>query len=253
MSEPGLAHAIYCGKYTSIEKTYSKGKNVVFQRNICHSWWEGQNRKLWLRVKENGLICLACKRFGKMPENWRGVWTTVACSNLKKATKKIQYHEDSLIHRRSVEKYFRWKNNTFVLDLLKDKHLSCSEEQKAQHRKFMCTQIRAFLFILTEDLPTSTKFNQLRKYEIANGNTFLAEMYGKLNKKEQYTSQRFLQELFTATRTFLRQDVARKLSKCQFFSLEADECLDISSVEQLGIGARFLDNGCITEALLGVT
>ena len=88
--------------------------------------------------------------------------------------------------------------------------------------------------------------------QIANGDELLQQHVEEGPRNAQYTSKFSAVMLLEAIDTWLDRKLGESLNSSSYFSVLADECVDISTTEQLSICCRWLVNGKPEEHFLTV-
>ncbi|XP_025413148.1 52 kDa repressor of the inhibitor of the protein kinase-like [Sipha flava] len=99
-------------------------------------------------------------------------------------------------------------------------------------------------------------FNSLLKFRVDAGNTILNDHLQNSAANATYTSHRIQNELINICNEVLLEHIIKDVKESQFFSVIADESCDISGIEQLSLGVRFvhkMSTGkfCVREEFLG--
>jgi hypothetical protein len=131
------------------------------------------------------------------------------------------------------------------------------------NRKKIYPIISTILFCGTHDLALRGKksnegnFADLLSFRVESGDSILDDHLNTCSGKEKYTSRRIQNVIIDISGNLLRKEIVQKINNptTVAFSLIADESADISGIEQLSIGVRFLDKSKkpfkISEEFLG--
>lgn len=96
---------------------------------------------------------------------------------------------------------------------------------------------------LREKQSDSGNFQDLLKFRVEAGDRTLKDHFETFTGKTKYTLHRMQNELFNICGLVIRKNIIEKINNENTiaFSLLADETADISGIEQLSIGIRFVE------------
>ena len=118
-----------------------------------------------------------------------------------------------------------------------------AEEKRAKNRTIVLKLLRSIYFLDKNRLPLTTTFDQLVQLQIANGDGLLQQHVEEGPQNAQYTSKFSAVMLLEAIDTWLDRKLMESLRSSPYFSVLADECVDISTTEELSICCRWIVNG----------
>ncbi|XP_018406788.1 PREDICTED: 52 kDa repressor of the inhibitor of the protein kinase-like, partial [Cyphomyrmex costatus] len=133
---------------------------------------------------------------------------------------------------------------------LKDLQLNdANNELIVKNRDKLRSIISSIVFCGTHDLALRGKqsdsgnFQDLLKFRIEAGDSVLEEHFKTCTVRTKYTSHRVQNELLNICGLVIRKNIIEKINNENTiaFSLLADETADISGIEQLSIGVRFVE------------
>ena len=75
------------------------------------------------------------------------------------------------------------------------------------------------------------------------GGEDLKQFVDKAGKNAQYTSKDAVVEFVEALGTWVDESLLARLQNARHFSLLADECTDITTIEELSVACRWVENG----------
>ena len=116
----------------------------------------------------------------------------------------------------------------------------------------MLKLLRSIYFLAKNRLPLTTTFDELVQLQIANGDGLLQQHVEEGPQNAQYTSKFSAVVLLEAIDTWLDRKLMESLRSSPYFSVLADECVDISTTEELSICCRWIVNGKPEEHFLTV-
>ena len=232
-------------------------------RKFQQSWY---TKKDWLCASETrkSLFCWPCLLFNS--KSGRSTWTHAGYVNMHGFLSDCQKHERSKSH---MESYKMWK--TFDNDRQESVDVLFSRarreaverynEEVRQNREMLKNIVNAVLYLARQEMAfrghdeSSTSLNQGNYRELLKSfgkldSVFDRRLHGRLQEAERCESG----GVFTGVSSDVQNDVIecidsviedqinKEVSECQFFSIQCDETMDVSTKEQLSIIIR-LDRG----------
>ena len=185
----------------------------------------------WLEYDGNfkGAFCKICRKVetrGQSSQGSGGVWVTKPFQNWKKAVQKMKEHASSESHLRQVEAELIVSRGETVVHQLQ--HFGDSERSK--NRK----AIKAFLgcthYLCKQHIPHTTNFSKLIDLIVSCGGKDLEEFVRKAAKNASYTSTDAVTGFVEATGVWIDELQVNRVRNAPFFSLMADECVDIANI-----------------------
>ena len=216
--------------------------------------WEQKYPWVYCNDVKEGMFCKLCQKRGNPPSTARGAWTTRGIRDWNHATEQLKehslskWHRDALIHARMAEQ----GEQQSVLQLQCSAAAKEAEEKKVRNRAIILKLLRSIYFLAKNRLPLTTTFDQVVQLQIANGDELLQQHVEEGPRNAQYTSKFSAVMLLEAIDTWLDRKLVESLNSSSYFSVLADECVDISTTEQLSICCRWLVNGKPEEHFLTV-
>ena len=99
----------------------------------------------------------------------------------------------------------------------------------------MLKLLRSIYFLAKNRLPLTTTFDPLVQLQIVIGDELLQQHVKEGPQNAQYTSKFSAVMLLEAINSWLDRKLIESLKSSPYFSVLADECVDISTTEQLSI------------------
>ena len=124
-----------------------------------------------------------------------------------------------------------------------------AEERRAKNRNIVLKLLRSIYFLAKNCLSLTTTFDPLVQLQIANGDELLQQHVKEGPQNAQYTSK------FSAVmliNSWLDRKLIESLKSSPYFSVLADECVDINTTEELSICCRWIVNGKLEKRFLTV-
>ena len=107
--------------------------------------------------------------------------------------------------------------------------------------------IRCPHFLARQHIAHSTNFEKLVNLVVASGGEDLKTFLESAGKNAMYTSRIAVTEFIEALGTWVEESLLKHLHQAPFYSIMADECTDVSTVEELSLFCRWIENGEPTE------
>lgn len=246
------------------EKSYDfKNDSLDSSRTFRYTWLHDYPEMSY-SAKLKGVLCRTCVLF--KPHVDRGIQGAFI---LKEFTKYKKFHECAKLHlkskwhRESINK----ANNFSQIIQNKRRHVaemmnSVLEQTIENNRKKLLPIVKTIVFCAINNIPFRGKtdktaiFSNLLQFRIDAGDSILSNHLQNCPSNATYISHRVQNELIGICNDVLRENIIEDAKKSPFFSIIADESCDISGIEQLSIGIRFIskmstNEFCCREEFLG--
>ena len=226
-----------------------KGKSS--QRKYNKKW---EKDFPWLEYDQNyeGAFCKVCrKRELHSQQKTGGAWITKPFKNWKKAVEKMKAHSKSDNHIRHTEEEVlaaRMRKEGSVLQQL---HV-IGEQEKVKHRKGIKALLRCTHFLTRQHIPHTTNFTKLVDLIISCGGEDLKKFIDTASRNATYSSTDAVHDFIEAIGTWVDESQLYQLQNASFFSLMADECTDIATIEELSIFCRWMEDGKPVEHFMDI-
>lgn len=230
-------------------KKKCKRKDVYSKRKYSKSWEKDFG---WLFYDEdsNGAYCKVCKQSG-VPGLQRtgGVWVTKPFKNWKKAVEKMKAHAKSESHIHATQALLAAqeaaRSGTVVQQLQ-----NVEARKRAENRAAVKCLILLTHFLTKEHVAHSTKFEKLVDVVVRCGSQHLKKFLETAPRNARYTSRVAVVEFIDSLATWAEESILKRLQKAPWYSLMADECINISCVEELSVFCRWEEDGVPVECFL---
>ena len=110
-----------------------------------------------------------------------------------------------------------------------------SQSERQKNRKAIKSLICCTHFLARNHIAHTTNFDKLVDLVVACG--------GTAGKRAQYTSKVAVVEFLNAIGTWVEETLLKRLCQALYNSIMADECTDVSTIEELSIYCRWIKNG----------
>lgn len=162
------------------------------------------------------------------------------------ATEMLKQHNDSKGHKDgaiSARMAEQAKETGTVVDLQLAASAKQAEAQRQINRAVLVKLLRSIYFLTKSRTPHTTTFEDIIELQIANGDALLKQHAEQGPSNAQYTSKFSSVSLIEAIDTWIERRLMCSLKSSPFFSLLADECLDVNTQEELSICCRWVVDG----------
>lgn len=107
--------------------------------------------------------------------------------------------------------------------------------EREKNRAAMKSLVRCTHFLTRQHIAHSTNFTKLVDLDVSCGARELEAFLESASRNAVYTSRGAVVDFIEALGTWVEESVLKRLQKAQFFSIMADECTDVTTVEELSI------------------
>ena len=121
------------------------------------------------------------------------------------------------------------------------------EQEKLKNRVAIKALLRCTHFLAQNHIAHTTNFDQLIDLVVCCGDDNLKRFIETIGRNATYTSKDAVIEFVEAIGQWVEESLLRRLHQAPFYSLMADECTDISTVEELSIFCRWIEDGLPVE------
>ena len=240
---------------TTATKNRHYKQNMGYKPEYKRAYW-------WVRYDDSpgveGMFCSVCEKWADTPKGNRvhQTWIKAPFKTWKKATEKLREHAQSQTHQDAFVKAEMAKEAERHGSVL-ERQISTARRQeeaaKARNRVILKKLFKCVYFLVKHKIAHTTTFVPLVDLLIDCGDQDLQQFFEQdARKNAQYRSTTAITELIEAISTYLECKVLDQVRKNHFFSVMADESCDVSSVEELSICSRSLNNGKPEEHFLKV-
>ena len=127
-----------------------------------------------------------------------------------------------------------------------------SQNEIQKNRTAIKSLNRCTHFLARNHIAHTTNFDKLVDLVVACGGESLKTFLETAGKKAQYTSKLAVVEFFDAIGTWVEETLLKRLRQAPYYSIMADECTDVSIIEELSIYCHWIENGEATEHFIEI-
>nr|XP_022338341.1 E3 SUMO-protein ligase KIAA1586-like isoform X3 [Crassostrea virginica] len=224
-------------------------------RLYCAARYEQQFPWLYYSSARCGYICKFC-------EFWEKSGTKQPCSPFVEMgtqlgshpTRKLEKHDKSENHQMASKMYHGefFNSSKSVYQLLQEQHQSYDEEKKKKGRVYIETLIKTAYFMIKKRWALSDNLGEMIDFMGTElGMTQITD-HLEINPNLKYTSHASVQEIVASISLTIEQETLEAVREATWYSLLADESSDEGNREQFAVIVRFVQNGIVKEAFLGL-
>ena len=207
----------------------------------------------WLEYDENyqGAFCKVCRKSGSQGHTSQGsggVWITKPFQNLKKAVQKMKAHASSESYIRHLEAELTAKKGGSIVHQLQ----RVGEQERTKNRNSIKSFLQCIHFLCKQHIPHTNNFDKLIKLVISCGGKDLDKFVRQAAKNTSYTSSDAVTDFLEALGLRVDESLVNRLLDTQHFSVMADECTNIATIEELSIFCRWEENGSPVEHFMEI-
>ena len=127
-----------------------------------------------------------------------------------------------------------------------------TNQQKIKNRMAIKTLLRRTHFLTWCHIAHTTKFENLVSLVESCDSEYLKVFSESSGRNATYRFTDSVVGFVEALGTWVEWSLLKKIQKAQFYSLMADECTDITTMEELSIFCRWVESGVPVEHFLGI-
>ena len=161
-----------------------------------------------------------------------------ALQKLEKAVEKMRAHAKSDAHIRYEVLAAKAEKEGSILQQLR----SITEEQRIKNRKGIKALLRCTHFLAHNHIPHTTNFAALVDLIVTCGED-LKQFTERCARNATYTSTDSISDFLEALGLWVEEFQLKRLCKAPFYSVMADECTDIATIEELSLFFRWAEDG----------
>ncbi|XP_065892412.1 zinc finger MYM-type protein 1-like [Dysidea avara] len=226
-----------------------KSRPLKSKRKYSKNW---EKDFYWLVYDEDidGAFCKVCKQVTaqRNTQHTGGVWVSKPFTNWKKATEKMRAHEKSTLHTTATQALLITSNEGSIAHQMQ--RIGMVDREK--NRNAMKALIRCTHFLTRHHIAHTTNFSELVDLVVSCGSRELQVFLDNATKNAVYTSHRAVADFIEALAKWVEESTLKRLQSVPFFSVMADECTDVTTIEELSVFCRWEENGVPVECFLEI-
>ena len=166
----------------------------------------------------------------------------------KRQSKKMKAHASSEFHLRQAEAALLVSTKGTIVHQLQ--HIGDSERSK--NRRAIKALLRCTHYLCKQHIPHTTNFSKLVDLIVSCGGKDLEDFVSKAAKNASYTSTDAVTGFVEAIGVWVNELQVNQVCNAPFFSLMADECVDVANIEELSVYCRWVKNGVPVEHFMEI-
>ena len=192
-----------------------------------------------------------CRTFGKSLERTAGVWTSKPLTNWKKAVEKMKTHAKSDVHIEAVQAASAYEASLHQGSVVQQLQ-SVSEQERMRNRAAIKSFIHCVHFLARQHIPHTANFDKLVDLVVSCGGEDVKSFLERTGRNAVYTSHVAIVEFIEALGTLVEESLLKLLRQASCFSIMADECTDVSTVEEMSVFCRWEEGGSPEEYFIEI-
>ena len=231
-----------------LHKKHSKSRSTSSTRKYLKIWEEDYP---WLHYDADceGAFCKICKASEKSLYRTGGVWATKPFTNWKKALDRMRDHAKSDIHIQPNEAALATQGES--VDIVQQLQ-KVGMQERMRNRAAVKSLIRCTHFLARQHIAHMTNFSKLVDRFVSCSGEDLKYLMEKTGKNATYTSHIAVVEFVEALGTWVEEALLKRLQQVSYYSIMADECTDILTVEEMSVFCRWEEKGIPDEHFLEI-
>ena len=203
----------------------------------------------WLEYDEDcdGAFCSICRKYGKILATTGGVWITTPFTNWKNGVVRMKAHENSDTHIQATQASLALERTRREGSIIQQLQRAESQE-KMKNRAAIKALIHCTHFLARNHIAHTTNFDTLVDLVVSCGSETLKYFL----ENATYTSRIAVVGFIEAIGIWVEEVMLNHLQKASYYSIMADECTDISTVEELSVYCHWVENGLPVERFLEI-
>ena len=126
------------------------------------------------------------------------------------------------------------------------------ESERLKNRLAITSLVQCAHFLARNHIAHTTNFGDLVDLVVSCGGEDLKQFVDTAGKNAHYTSKDAVVDFVEALGTWVDESLLARLQNVLYFSLLADECTDITTIEELSVVCRWVENGLPVEHFINI-
>ena len=126
------------------------------------------------------------------------------------------------------------------------------DSERSKNRKAIKALLGCTHYLCKQHIPHTTNFSKLIDLIVSCGGKDLEEFVRKAAKNASYTSTDAVTDFVEAMGVWVDELQVNRVRNAPFFSLMADECVDVANIEELSVYCRWVENGVPVEHFMEI-
>ena len=187
-----------------------------------------------------GAFCKLCKTSGQSLERTGGVWTTKPFTNWKKAVEKMKARTKSDAHIAASQAALAHQASLHAGSVIQQLQ-NVAEQERMMNRAAVKSFFRCAHFLARQHIPHTTNFEKLVELVVLCGGADLKSFLDRTGGNAVYSSHIAVVEF-----------LLKRLHQASCFSIMADECTDVATIEEMSVFCCWEEEGSPEEHFLEI-
>ena len=163
----------------------------------------------------------------------------------------MRAHSKSAVHIQSCEASLLAERATRQETIIHQlQHVA--DEDRLKNRKAIKAFIRCTHFLARQRIAHTTNFDKLVDLIIACGGQDIKIFLETAARNASYTSKIAVVDFVNAIGTWVEESLLKRLCQAPFYTIMADECADVTTIEELSIFCRWTEDGVPVEHFIEI-
>ncbi len=146
----------------------------------------------------------------------------------------MKAHAQTQVHSQAREDALAYQRSQVTGSVVQQLQ-NTADQDRIRNRLAIKSFIRCAHFLARQHIPHITHFEKLIDLVVQCGGQNLSNFLDKTGRNAVYTSHVAVVEFIEAIETWVQEALLECLRKASFFSIMADECTDIATMDELSV------------------
>ena len=210
----------------------------------------------WLHYDEDidGAFCSVRQKWAHPSSTTKGsggVWVDKPFTNWKKAIEKMKSHNASKLHLDSCQAALL-SNQAKAHGTVAQQLQQIDEGQRKKNREALKALVRCAHYLARHHIAHTTNYDDLVGLMVSCGAQPLSDFVEDAVDNATYRSAFAVIGFIEAISVWVEEGLLSRLHQAPYYTLMADECTDVSTLEEMSIFCRWVENGLPVEHFIDI-
>ena len=201
----------------------------------------------WLLYDEDvcGAFCSVCQKWASPTSTSKSsgaVWIDKPFTNWKKAIEKMKSHDKSKLHLQCCQAALLAQQAETQGTIARQVQV-VDERQRRKNREAIKALVRCAHYLACHHIAHTTNYNDLVSLMVNCGSQPLTEFVKDASNNATYRSASAVIGFIEAISVWVEEGLLTRLQQAPYYTLMADECTDVTTLEELSIFCRWTEHG----------
>ena len=202
--------------------------------------------------EDQGAFCRICNTWSRRHgQKAKGVWVTIPFNNWKNALEKMKIHAQSNQLKGACQIEMAG-SEAQVQGTIIQQFQQIGESVRVKNRMIINILIRSTHFLVRHHIPHTAVYEDLVKLISNCRAQDLKYFTENAARNATYLSKFIVVEFVQALGKWVDESLMGHIRQCNFYSIMTNECTDVSTLEELSIYYRWVENGLPVEHFLDI-